>query len=168
MSQSCKTVKNSFEGPMHLPESKDKVKIQIDSIKTPAGEVPTVESLKNVVTGLNILNSDMDYLNTNVARNMTAIDKELRNIRKLIAEETVSFEVMSQKLEKVSNQLERLAKSEKEKWESLQEIMMDIAEIIKGFQASLDEYSSRVDQRIKETFKALAEIITVAVKEEQK
>ena len=153
---------------MRLPESKDKVKIQIDAIKTPAGDVPTVDSLKRVVDGLNLMNNDMTSLNTDVAKNMSAIDKELRNIRKLIAEETVSFEVMSQKLEKVSSQLELLAKSEKEKWEALQGIMMDVGEILKGFQATLEEYSSRVDRRINETLKALAEIIAVTAKEEQK
>ncbi len=151
-----------------MSEEKEKVKIQIEAIKTPAGEVPTVESLKRVVNGLNTLNSDMVNLSMNVASNMSAIDKELRNIRKLVAEETVSFEVMSQKLEKVSKQLEALVKSEKEKWETLQGIMMDIAEIIKGFQTTLEESSSRVDQRISETLKALAEIIAVSVKEEQK
>jgi hypothetical protein len=151
-----------------LPEQKDKVKIQIDSIKTPLGDVPTVESLKRVVDGLNILNSDMVNLNADTARNISAIDKELRNIRKLIAEETVSFEVMSQKLEKVSNQLELLAKSEKEKWESLQGIMMDVGEILKGFQATLEESSTRVDRSVRETLKALAEIIAVTAREEQK
>jgi len=151
-----------------LPEQKDKVKIQIDSIKTPLGDVPTVESLKRVVNGLNLLNSDMVNLNADAAKNISAMDKELRNIRKLIAEETVSFEVMSQKLEKVSNQLELLAKSEKEKWESLQGIMMDVGEILKGFQATLEESSTRVDRSVKETLKALAEIIAVTAREEQK
>ncbi|MHA1208044.1 MAG: hypothetical protein ACTSRF_02210 [Candidatus Freyarchaeota archaeon] len=153
---------------MHLSNPDNKVKIQIDSIRTPAGDVPTVDSLKRVVDGLNILNSDIDKLNVDMARNMSAIDKELRNIRKLIAEETVSFEVMSQKLEKVSNQLERLAKSEKEKWDTLQEIMIDVGQILKGFQATLEEHSTRVEKRINETLKALAEIITITVKEEQK
>nr|MDO8079838.1 hypothetical protein [Candidatus Freyarchaeota archaeon] len=151
-----------------MPEQKDKVKIQIDSIKTPLGDVPTVESLKRVVNGLNLLNSDMVNLNADAAKNISAMDKELRNIRKLIAEETVSFEVMSQKLEKVSNQLELLAKSEKEKWESLQGIMMDVGEILKGFQATLEESSTRVDRSVKETLKALAEIIAVTAREEQK
>ncbi|WXG40965.1 MAG: hypothetical protein WED07_09380 [Candidatus Freyarchaeum deiterrae] len=151
-----------------MPEQKEKVKIQIDAIKTPAGDVPTVDSLKRVVDGLNVMNSDMANLGTDVSKNMSSMDKELRNIRKLIAEETVSFEVMSQKLEKVGNQLEVLAKSEKEKWEALQGIMMDVGEILKGFQATLEEYVSRVDRRINETLKALAEIIAVTAKEEQK
>lgn len=151
-----------------MPEQKEKVKIQINSIKTPLGDVPTVDSLKRVVDGLNLLNSDMVNFNADTAKNMSAIDKELRNIRKLIAEETVSFEVMSQKLEKVSNQLELLAKSEKEKWESLQGIMMDVGEILKGFQATLEESSTRVDRSVRETLKALAEIIAVTAREEQK
>ncbi|MEM3585843.1 MAG: hypothetical protein QXO71_00855 [Candidatus Jordarchaeaceae archaeon] len=151
-----------------MPEQKDKVKIQIDSIKTPLGDVPTVESLKRVVDGLNILNSDIVNLAADSTKNMSAIDKELRNIRKLVAEETVSFEVMSQKLEKVSNQLEQLTKTEKEKWESLQGILMDIGEILKGFQATLEETTTRVDRNVKETLRALAEIIAVTTREEQR
>lgn len=150
-----------------MPEQKDKVKIQIDSIKTPLGDVPTVDSLKRVVDGLNLLNSDIVNLAADSAKNMSAIDKELRNIRKLIAEETVSFEVMSQKLEKVSNQLEQLAKTEKEKWESLQGILMDVGEILKGFQATIEESSSRIDRSVKATLKTLAEIIAVTEREEK-
>ena len=61
-------------------EDQKKFSIKIEAIKTPLGAVPTLESFKNLIEGLNILNADMirtqETVTSEVFKQMVGIEKE--------------------------------------------------------------------------------------------
>ena len=88
-----------------MTDSKKKITINIEAIKTPLGPVPTLESLKKIVEALNILNADMirtqETVNSEVFKQMAGIEKELKSLRKLISEEIISFGAIKEGIEKL-------------------------------------------------------------------
>ena len=97
-----------------MNSSKKKQEFQVDTIKTPDGHVPTVESFHKVVDGLfgEVLDTRKD-----VAKLIPNLEKELKNLREILAQQMVLFEVINdeiQKLQKnVSNQGKTISKLEK-------------------------------------------------------
>ncbi|MHA1652272.1 MAG: hypothetical protein ACTSYB_18975 [Candidatus Helarchaeota archaeon] len=100
-------------------EDRKKFLITIEAIQTPLGPVPTLESLKKIIEGLNILNADMlhtqEIVNSEVFKQMARIEKELKNLRKLISEEIIAHEALKENISEVNKKLDKIEKDQIER-----------------------------------------------------
>lgn len=94
------------------PKSKESFDINV--IKTPEGQVPTVESFHKVIDGLfgEVLDTRKD-----IAKLIPNLEKELNNLREILAQQMVLFEVINTNIVKladeVNNQGKKISKIEK-------------------------------------------------------
>ncbi|MFX0067730.1 MAG: hypothetical protein ACFFC5_01530 [Promethearchaeota archaeon] len=84
--------------------------IKLEVIKTPKGEVPTVRSLRQVVAGLNELNTDIDGVRSQIMEELKDLKRDISAIKKLLAEETVTFDAINEKFVELNKGLESLLK----------------------------------------------------------
>ena len=115
-----------------------KITIKIEAIKTPLGPVPTLESLKKVVEGLNILNADMlrtqEVVNSEVFKQMAGIEKELKSLRKLISEEIISFEAIKEDIAGLHKRLHTMDADQKASIKELSDLITDFIGSVRVFQ----------------------------------
>ncbi|NVM30768.1 MAG: hypothetical protein HWN65_18145 [Candidatus Helarchaeota archaeon] len=115
-----------------------KFSIKVEAIKTPLGAVPTLESFKNLVEGLNILNADMirthETVNSEVFKQMAGIEKELKSLRKLIAEEIVSFEAIKEDINALNKRLDNIEVEQQHKLKELTDLITDFIGSVRVFQ----------------------------------
>ncbi|NHJ87144.1 MAG: hypothetical protein FK734_16895 [Asgard group archaeon] len=85
---------------------KKKQKFDIDVIKTPEGQVPTVDSFHKVVDGLfgEVLDTRKD-----IAKLLPNLEKELDNLREILAEQMIIFEIISRNIEALQKELNNQA-----------------------------------------------------------
>ena len=87
----------------------DKISIDIEVIETPRGKVVSLESIKNIVNALNLLNveliSSSDKINNEVLNEMINIERELKAIRKLLAENTITHEALKENIREMNEVL---------------------------------------------------------------
>lgn len=125
-----------------------KISIKIEAIKTPLGEVPTLESFKQVLEGLNVLNADMirtqEMVNNEMFKTMAGIEKELKSLRKLISEEIISFEAIKEDVNTVNKRLDKIEKDQLER-------IKDLSNLIIDFIGSVRVFQDQVTRLIKET-----------------
>jgi uncharacterized protein YoxC len=125
-----------------------KISIKIEAIKTPLGQVPTLESFKQVLEGLNVLNADMirtqDMVNNEMFKTMAGIEKELKSLRKLISEEIISFEAIKEDVNTVNKRLDKIEKDQIER-------IKDLSNLIIDFIGSVRVFQDQVTRLIKET-----------------
>ncbi len=126
-----------------------KISIKVEAIKTPLGPVPTLESFKQVLEGLNVLNADMirtqEMVNNEMFKTMAGIEKELKSLRKLISEEIISFEAIKEDINTVNKRLDRIEKDQLER-------IKDLSNLIIDFIGSVRVFQDQVTRLIKETF----------------
>ena len=119
-------------------EDQKKFSIKIEAIKTPLGAVPTLESFKNLIEGLNILNADMirtqETVTSEVFKQMVGIEKELKSLRKLISEEIIAHEAIKENITEVSKRLEKFEKEQTERMKELSKLIIDFIGSIRVFQ----------------------------------
>ena len=125
-----------------------KISIKIEAIKTPLGQVPTLESFKQVLEGLNVLNADMirtqEMVNNEMFKTMAGIEKELKSLRKLISEEIISFEAIKEDVNTVNKRLDKIEKDQAER-------IKDLSNLIIDFIGSVRVFQDQVTRLIKET-----------------
>ncbi|MDD1778873.1 MAG: hypothetical protein LUQ65_11980 [Candidatus Helarchaeota archaeon] len=125
-----------------------KISIKIEAIKTPLGQVPTLESFKQVLEGLNVLNADMirtqELVNNEMFKTMAGIEKELKGLRKLISEEIISFEAIKEDVNTVNKRLDKIEKDQVER-------IKDLSNLIIDFIGSVRVFQDQVTRLIKET-----------------
>lgn len=82
--------------------SKMKQEYKIDTIKTPTGNVPTVESFHKVVDGLfgEVLDTRKD-----IAKLIPNLEKELHNLKEILAQQMVLFEIINNNINKIERVL---------------------------------------------------------------
>ena len=118
-----------------------KFKIKIEAIKTPLGEVPTLDSIKRIVEGLNLLNADMirtqNTVNSEVFKQMAGIEKELKSLRKLIAEEIISFEAIKEDINAVRKRIDNIDVEQNANFKQLSDLITDFIGSIRVFQDRL-------------------------------
>ncbi|MFX1296402.1 MAG: hypothetical protein ACFFD2_16305 [Promethearchaeota archaeon] len=119
-------------------DDKKKFLIKIEAIKTPLGPVPTLESFKNLIEGLNILNADMirthETVNSEVFKSMAGIEKELKSLRKLISEEIVSIEAIKEDINGLKKRLDQIEVIQKADFKELSNLITDFIGSIRVFQ----------------------------------
>jgi uncharacterized protein YoxC len=125
-----------------------KIAIKIEAIKTPLGQVPTLESFKQVLEGLNVLNADMirtqELVNSEMFKTMAGIEKELKSLRKLISEEIISFEAIKEDVNTVNKRLDKIEQDQLER-------IKDLSNLIIDFIGSVRVFQDQVTRLIKET-----------------
>jgi hypothetical protein len=77
-------------------------KIEVEALKTPEGQVPTVEGLQAVAEGLfeEVLETRKD-----IARLIPNLEKELQELRKAIADQTVLTEITTKHLQELKKEI---------------------------------------------------------------
>ena len=87
---------------------KRKQEFQIETIKTPEGNVPTVESFHKVVDGLfgEVLDTRKD-----IAKLIPNLERELTNLREILAQQMVLFEIINSNITKLEKELKEQAKN---------------------------------------------------------
>ncbi len=98
---------------------KTKQAFNVDVIKTPEGQVPTVESFHKVIDGLfgEVLDTRKD-----IAKLIPNLEKELTNLREILAQQMVLFEVINNTMSK----LELEVKNQGKKIDKIQKITTNI------------------------------------------
>ena len=126
-----------------------KISIKIEGIKTPLGAVPTLDSLKQVLEGLNILNADMirtqEMVNNEMFKTMAGIEKELKSLRKLISEEIISFEAIKDNINTVNKRLDKIEENQTER-------IAELSNLITDFIGSIRVFQDQVTRVIKDTY----------------
>jgi len=122
----------------------------IDVIKTPEGQVPTVESLHQVVDGLftEILDTRKD-----VAKLIPNLEQELANLREILAQQMVMFEI-------INNTIKALQKDIKDQEKRINQVQKNVSEMIL---ANLSEA-----ELTEESIKAITKIVQSNIKGETK
>ena len=125
-------------------DAEKKISIKIEAINTPLGPVPTLESLKKIVEGLNILNADMrrthETVNSEVFKQMSGIEKELKSLRKLISEEIVSMEVIKEDIGALKKRIDQIETEQKADIKELSNLITDFIGSIRVFQDRITRY----------------------------
>jgi len=88
-----------------------KYAIEIEAIKTPKGLVPTVESLKRIVKGLNLLDADLGRMNLKMEANIRALLREVKTLQKLVADDTIASESSVERLGTLATQFKSFEKT---------------------------------------------------------
>ena len=85
----------------------EKFAIEIEAIKTPKGLVPTVESLKRVVQGLNLLDADLSRMNMKMEANIRALLREVKTLQKLVADGAIASESSIERLGTLADRFDK-------------------------------------------------------------
>ena len=87
------------------PRKKQEIDVKV--IKTPEGQIPTIESFHSVVDGLfgEILDTRKD-----VAKLIPNLEKELKNLKEILAQQMVLFEIMNENIRKLDKEMKTHSK----------------------------------------------------------
>lgn len=94
-------------------DSHQKFSIQIEAIKTPKGMVPTVDTIKRVVQGLNLLDADLARTKLKMEANIRALLREVKTLQKLVADDTIASESSLERIGELIKRLENMEKTMK-------------------------------------------------------
>lgn len=127
--------------------SKKKQEFQIEAIKTPEGNVPTVESFHKVIDGLfgEVLDTRKD-----IAKLIPNIEKELENLREILAQQMVLFEIINANVAKIEDRIKDQEKN--------------VLKILKETEGVKSTTSAEVELT-EESKKAIARVITTELDE---
>jgi len=124
-----------------LTES-EKIRIDIKTLETPAGQIPTVEAIKDLVKGLNILNEEMvknrTNINNEVLKMMESVERELKSLKKLLAEETISFSALKESITTIHEKIEKALNEDKKSYQSLENSINELKQSIKMLETNLE------------------------------
>ncbi|MFX1485552.1 MAG: hypothetical protein ACFFBS_00315 [Promethearchaeota archaeon] len=122
--------------------------IKLEVIKTPKGEVPTVKSLRQVVMGLNELNSDIVNVRSQIMGEIKDLKRDVTAVKKLLAEEAVTFDAINEKFTDLNNSLESLLKQKTDD---------KTLKAVKGVGATLNSLETQLSEMAKNVKDGLAE-----------
>jgi len=90
-----------------------KIKIELESIETPLGQVPTIESIKKIADALNVINDEIiksqDNINKEVIEQMKDVQKEIKVFRKIFSENVISNDTINVRLTNIENHIQNLS-----------------------------------------------------------
>lgn len=97
-----------------VPSDSKEIKIEIESIETPAGFVPNIDSIKKIANALNIINSEViqnhEKIKKEVINKMESIENEIKVFRKIFAEKVITSETLALKIKGLEEKLDNLTK----------------------------------------------------------
>ena len=148
--------------------------IEIEAIKTPKGLVPTVESLKRIVKGLNLLDSDLGRMNLKMEANIRALLREVKTLQKLVADDTIASESSVERLGTLARQFESFEKTltkvakeapQTSSQESLKELQKELVPTLTQAVQRLEESIVLFENRFEEFLRELQSNILVTVRQ---
>jgi hypothetical protein len=151
-----------------------KYAIEIEAIKTPKGLVPTVESLKRIVKGLNLLDADLGRMNLKMEANIRALLREVKTLQKLVADDTIASESSVERLGTLATQFESFEKALKKvameapkpsTQESLKELQKELVPTLTQAVQRLEETIVLFENRFEEFLRELQSNILVTVRQ---
>jgi hypothetical protein len=151
-----------------------KYAIEIEAIKTPKGLVPTVESLKRIVKGLNLIDADLGRMNLKMEANIRALLREVKTLQKLVADDTIASEssverlgVLTTQFEALEKTMDKMAKQKPPKTSdtSLKELQKELVPTLTQAVLRLEEMITLFETRFEEFLRELHSNILVTVKQ---
>lgn len=151
-----------------------KYKIEIEGIKTPKGLVPTVESLKRIVKGLNLLDADLARMNLKMEANIRVLLREVKTLQKLVADDTIASETSVERLgslvdrfNKLESSLQKLAKQKPVAASSnaVSEFQKELAPTLAQAVQRLEEMIVLLEKRLEEFLRELQNNILLTVRQ---
>ncbi|MFX1318435.1 MAG: hypothetical protein ACFE9D_06340 [Promethearchaeota archaeon] len=150
-----------------------KYAIEIEAIKTPKGLVPTVESLKRIVKGLNLLDSDLGRMNLKMEANIRALLREVKTLQKLVADDTIASEssverlgVLVDRFEDFEKTMDKVAKSKPESGsKELRELQKELVPTLTQAVQRLEEMVTLFETRFEEFLRELQGNILITVRQ---
>jgi len=120
----------------------EKIEIEIDALDTPVGPVPTIDAVKEIVKGLNILNEEMaknrSDINNEVLKMMESVERELKSLKKLLAEETISFSALKEGVSSIQDKIEKSIKENQKKFDILENSIKNLNQTIITLENNLE------------------------------
>lgn len=116
-----------------------RAEIEIEAIKTPVGEVPTVKTIERVIEGLNALGEDLDSLSLSFSEALKSIVAEVKGIQKLISKTTVSSEAAAEAVKRLERKFDQFSREELERWSRLQQVLSLIVSALKEIYDGMDK-----------------------------
>ena len=96
-----------------VSKEQKKIKIELESIETPLGHVPTMESIKKLADALNVINNEIieshEIINKEVIRQMRDVQKEIKVFRKIFSENIISNNTINLRLNEIENKIQSLS-----------------------------------------------------------
>ncbi|MFX1453256.1 MAG: hypothetical protein ACFFCM_20650 [Promethearchaeota archaeon] len=121
-----------------MSTDQEKISIDIEVIETPRGKVVSLESIKNIINALNLLNVELisanDKINNEVLNEMINIERELKAIRKLLAENTITHEALKENIREMND--------------TLKENLTSINKNFKKLSTDLEKYENNLEKKI--------------------
>lgn len=151
-----------------------KYAIEIEAIKTPKGLVPTVESLKRIVQGLNLLDADLSRMNLKMEANIRALLREVKTLQKLVADDTIASEssverlgTLADRFTKLESSIKDLAKQKppKDVSEDIETLKRELTPTLTQTIQRLEEMLALFENRIEEFLRELQSNILVTIKQ---
>ncbi|MFX0096864.1 MAG: hypothetical protein ACFE7E_03805 [Candidatus Hodarchaeota archaeon] len=131
--------------------------IKLEVIKTPKGEVPTVGSLRQVVAGLNELNTDIAGVRSQIMEEMKDLRRDMSAIKKLLAEETVTFDAINEKFIALNKGLESLLKQKTD--DKTLKAIKELETAVKALETQLSELTESVTGEVTKQAKNVANAV---------
>ena len=146
-----------------LTESKndEKIKIGVEAVKTPKGTVPTVKGLHSVVGAILAKHKadfegaksemstviDDAFKNQGLQERFNRLEAEIGSIRKLIAEQLISLQVMREDLNDLLKKVDSIGEREAINEEDMKKL---ISQAVKKIEEKVGENSRRLELKILE------------------
>jgi len=142
-------------------ENDEKIKIGVEAVKTPKGTVPTVKGLHNVVSAILAKHkTDFEGAKTemvtiiedafkkqNLQERFRRLEAEIGSIRKLIAEQLISLQVMREDLNELLKKVDNLSGREAINEEDIKKL---ISQVVKKIEEKVGESNRRLELKILE------------------
>ncbi len=122
-----------------MSEKDRRIQIELKTITTPKGEVPTVESFQNLINGLNILDGELEYFKQEYLKLIAEIKQDFKSMKKLIVDNTISIDSVNERLGQISKLLnERLFNENQFIKEFKEDVSKTLSDLLKA-QRNLEE-----------------------------
>ncbi len=123
-----------------MSERDKRIPIELKTITTPKGEVPTVESFQSLLNGLNILDSELEYFKQEYAKLLNEIKQDFKSMKKLLVDNTISIDSFNERLGLISKTLSERISNEsqliKEFREDVSKTLNDLLNAQRNFEES--------------------------------
>ncbi|MHA1409105.1 MAG: hypothetical protein ACTSQY_02080 [Candidatus Odinarchaeia archaeon] len=146
----------------------EKVPIELEIIRTPKGDVPTANSFRSLVDAINLLDGEIEETRGQFMTQIDDLRKDIKSIKKLIAEETVTLEALNETLKETGAKMTQITN---------EGLKLDDSKVIEIFNKSilpaieeLKENNKKMEQSFVKALNSMAKIVELKldIKKKQK
>jgi len=130
--------------------------IEVEAVKTPVGDVPTIRTVEKIIEGMNVLSEDMSALSLSFSESLKPITTELKSVKKLISKTAVSSEAAMEAVKRLERKIDQLSQEEAERWSRLQQVLALITEALKVIHSEVNEKTNKATSKIDKLITLLA------------